>query len=38
MHIQITKFNIRVGSIILKNLHIENKEKFCNINIRICIK
>ena len=25
------KFNIRVWSIILKNSHIENKEKFCNI-------
>ena len=33
-----SKFNIRMWSMILKNMHIENKEKFCNINIRMGMK
>ena len=38
MHIQIMKFNIRVWSIISKISRIENKEKFCNINIQVCME
>ena len=38
MHIQIMKFDILMGSMILKNSHIENKDKFCNIHIRMCMK
>ena len=38
MHIQIIKFNIDVRSMILKSSHVENKEKFGNIYIRMGMK
>ena len=38
MHLQIMKFNVRVRSKISKISHIKNKEKFGNINIRMCMK
>ena len=32
------KFNMSVWSIKFKYSHIENEEKFCNNNIRLCMK